>query len=73
MKRRIEKVAKDYNQILGLEFYSGLSLWTGKDAVIVFSQKDDDPVKVKVESKDDHFARMFARAKSIGVASAHLD
>lgn len=73
MNRRIQEVAKEFEVTLGDEFYQELSKWTGKLALIVFSKKDDLPVKWKIESKGEHFGRMRERADTLGVASDHLD
>ena len=73
MKRRVEKAAKNYGIVLGEEFYQELFGWTGKETLIVFSQKNDDLPKWRIESRDEHFERMLERADTLGVASNHLD
>ena len=72
LKRRLEGTAKEYGLILNEEFYAELTKWTEKNAVIVFSKKNDDPVKWKIESRDEHFARMKKRADTCGVASSYI-
>ena len=72
LNRKLESTAKEYGLALNEEFYAELTKWTGKDAVIVFSKKNDDPVKWTIETRDEHFARMLKRADTCGVASSVL-
>jgi len=72
LRRELEGIAQKYGLVLSQDFYAELDQWTGKRPMIVFSRKNEETTKWKIETIDNYFVRAIERIETSGIGSGYL-